>query len=240
MEKAIGYTRVSSQEQVNEGVSLEAQADKIRTYCQLHDYELIGIQSDEGISGKSIKARPGIRAVLEQAEKKAINAVIVFKIDRLARNTIEALEISQLLEKKKVSLHSINEKLDTKSPIGEFFFTLLASLAQMERKQIGERTRNSLRFLRGKSQKYNAYPLYGYRHEGKQLVLVDEEQKVIETVINLTKAGKRVAVICRTLSEKGYRPRCGKNSWHFSVVKKIIADTTARQEINAANMGEVA
>ena len=139
MKKAIGYIRVSHQEQVLEGVSLKAQDRKIQTYCELHDFELVGIEADEGISGKSIKQRAGIQQVLDMVSTNAVDAVIILKIDRLARNTMEALEIAKFLDKKGVSLHSINEKIDTKSATGEFFFTLLASLAQMERKLIGER-----------------------------------------------------------------------------------------------------
>lgn len=236
--RAVGYIRVSHQEQVAEGVSLEAQAEKIHQYCSLHDFNCVAIESDEGISGKSIKARPGIQAVLDRVEKKDVEAVIVLKIDRLARNTMEALEISRFFDKKGASLHSIQERIDTKSATGEFFFTLLASLAQMERKLIGERTRSSLRFLRNSSKRYNAHPLYGYRHEGGRLVQVIEEQKVIKTVLKLNRSGQRVAQICRSLSSMGYSPRCGKEHWHFSVVKKIIEDSPIRQEINAVLMAE--
>jgi len=86
-----GYIRVSTEEQSREGVSLEMQVPKIRAYCDLNDLELTGIVADAGISGKSTKARPGIPAVLELVRGHKVEAEIVYKLDRLARNMIEAL-----------------------------------------------------------------------------------------------------------------------------------------------------
>lgn len=233
MKRAIGYVRVSHQEQVLEGVSLDAQRDKIRMYAELNDFELIGIEADEGISGKSIKARKGIQKVLNRAEKGEIDAIIIFKIDRLARNTAETLQIAEFLDKKGVSLHSISEKLDTKSPVGEFFFTLMASLAQMERKMIGERTRNSLLYLKNTARAYNGVPLYGYKNEGENLIPDEAEQAVVNQVMAMHEKSLRVAEITRRLNKQGHKARNGKE-WYFSAVKKIITDAPLRDRIQCA------
>lgn len=121
MKKAIGYIRVSTTEQAQEGVSLDVQTHKVRQYADLHDLEITEIVSDSGISGKSIKARPGIQKVLETIRKKEVDAVIVYKLDRLARNTIETLEMAELMKKAGVALHSISEALNTETSTGLFF-----------------------------------------------------------------------------------------------------------------------
>ena len=130
MVRSIGYIRVSTQEQAREGISLEMQAHKITQYARLHEMHLIEIIRDEGISAKSIEARPGVLRALDMVSSRQVESVIVFKLDRLARNTRQALEIAELMRKKEVALHSITEKLDTDSAIGEFFFTLMASLCK--------------------------------------------------------------------------------------------------------------
>jgi site-specific DNA recombinase len=137
----IGYIRVSTDEQVREGVSLENQEEKIRDYCKLKDFEIIEIIQDAGISAKNLR-RPGAQRVIGMAQEKIIDAVVVYKLDRMFRSTVDALETTKQFDKWNVSFHSIKEALDTKSAMGKFFFTLTAALAEMEREIIGERTKD--------------------------------------------------------------------------------------------------
>ena len=140
MEKAVAYIRVSTAEQAKEGVSLEVQAKKAAAYADLNDLELVETFADEGISAKSIKGRAGLQAALAALQSGESRHLIVFKLDRLARNTVETLEMAEQMKSWGAVLHSISEKLDTDSAIGKFFFTLIASLAEMERNIIAERT----------------------------------------------------------------------------------------------------
>jgi site-specific DNA recombinase len=143
MIKAIGYIRVSTDEQAKEGISLENQEQKIRDYCKLKDFEILEILQDAGISAKNLR-RPGAQKVIEMAQNKMIDAVVVYKLDRMFRSTVDALETTRLFDKLNVSFHSIEETIYTKSAMGKFFFTLTAALAEMEREIIGERTRDTL------------------------------------------------------------------------------------------------
>jgi site-specific DNA recombinase len=108
MESTIGYIRVSTINQVQEGVSLEAQRRKIEAYCELHDLHLSEIIEDAGLSGKSVNGRPGIQLVIDKVKSRKVDNVVVFKLDRLARNLKEACEISELMQKKGVSKRSIS------------------------------------------------------------------------------------------------------------------------------------
>ena len=143
--KAVGYVRVSTQEQAKGGISLDMQRAKVSSYAALEEMDLIETVADEGISGCTIKARPGIQQVMKMVRAKEVQAIIIYKLDRLSRNTIEALQIARLMDRKGAALHSITEKLDTKSAMGRFFFTLMASIAEMERGLIREIGRASCR-----------------------------------------------------------------------------------------------
>ena len=221
MRKAVGYVRVSTTEQALEGISLDMQRAKIRAYAALEDLDLIKIVADEGISGCTIKGRPGIQKILEMVEKRQVEAVVVFKLDRLARNTIEALEISQLMDRKGAALHSITEKLDTKSAIGRFFFTLMASLAEMERGLISERIKAAMDRKREKSEPCSNNPPYGYRIVNSLLVPDPEEWAVIRRILKLHNCGITAYRITRVLTDEGVLNRRG-NAFDKSQVRNII------------------
>jgi site-specific DNA recombinase len=160
MEIALGYIRGSKDTQE---LTLGMQMAKIKAYCALNDLELAGIYGDPGISAKDIKHRPAIQAVLAMMKAKKVQHVVIFKLDRMFRNTIEALEGANLVNAAGGTLHSITEKLDTKSAIGEFFFTLMAALGQMERKLIGERITSIFADKRSRGEKLGGLVPYGYR-----------------------------------------------------------------------------
>ena len=82
---AIGYVRVSTQEQASEGVSLDAQRDRLTAYCKMNGIKLIDIKADEGISGSTLE-RPGLQAALQMLKRGRANTLLVAKLDRLSRS----------------------------------------------------------------------------------------------------------------------------------------------------------
>ena len=150
-----------------QGVSLENQEQKIRDYCKLKDFEIIEIIQDAGISAKNLR-RPGVQKVLEMAQDKMIDAVVVYKLDRMFRSTVDALETTKQFDKWGVSFHSIEETIDTKSAMGKFFFTLTAALAEMEREIIGERTKDVLQRKKANGEVYGHVPFGFKRFKGKR------------------------------------------------------------------------
>jgi site-specific DNA recombinase len=210
MKQAVGYIRVSTEEQSREGISLEMQAAKIRQYAELNDLTLVEIIEDAGISGKSVKARPGIQAVMEMVKGRKIDAVICYKLDRLARNTIECLEMAKLMDKAEVALHSISEKLDTQSALGRFFFALTASLAEMERNLISERTSAALAQKRANGMKTGGHCPYGFRADTEGQLTPDQaEQKIISRMRQMRAAGQSHQKIADSLANKGIYTRKG-------------------------------
>ena len=92
MKKAIGYIRVSTEQQADEGISLPAQRAKITAWCALNDYELITIYEDAGISGKTVIKRPQLQAALSEMKKGM--ALVVYSLSILARSTKNCIEIA--------------------------------------------------------------------------------------------------------------------------------------------------
>lgn len=190
-------------------MSLDLQRTKITAYVALEGMELVDIISDEGISGCTVKGRPGVQAVLQMVHDKRVDAIVIYKLDRLARNTVEALDISQLMDTKGVALHSITERLDTKSALGRFFFTLMASLAAMERELIAERIRAAMQRKRERGES-NGNPPYGFLACDGMLIPNKEEQAVIARIRGLRSAGNTIHEIVAILDGEGVRNRRGQ------------------------------
>ena len=219
MTKAIGYVRVSSQDQVQGGVSLDNQKAKIKAYCELKNFKLTGIIEDAGISAKDLN-RPGVQKVLDMARKKKIDHVVILKLDRLFRSTIDALETTKKFDKWGVSFHSIHETLDTQSAMGKFFFTLTAGLAEMERGIIGERTSAVLQHKKSKNEVYGEIP-YGFRRKGKKLYYDKSEQRTLELARSLWEGGNNYSAISRQLNDRNIRTKKG-GCWYPQTVKNIV------------------
>ena len=216
MESTIGYIRVSTLIQAEVGISLEAQRRKIESYCDLHDLHLSEIVEDAGLSGKSVNGRPGIQLVIDKVKSRKVDNVVVFKLDRLARNLKEACEISELMQKKGVSLHSISEKIDTGSATGKLFYHILSAMNEWERGEwergvISERTVTALSLKKSKGERISRFAPYGYKFNGDNIVKIDIEQEVIQIVKNKANKGFTIKSIINYLSENGYSNRNGNN-----------------------------
>ncbi len=227
---AIGYTRVSTLDQAQEGISLSAQKAKIEAYAALHGLELHDVLSDEGISGKALKLRPAASQLVQMVKKGTVTSIVIFKLDRLFRNTREALEFADLCRKKKVALHSITEKLDTDSAMGTFFLTMLAALGQLERQQTGERTQVALAHKRLQGEKTGGRVPFGFdayvERDGtrnvRKLKVNHAEQSVINTMLEWRSQGKSLRCIAHLLMRRGIATKEGRPIWRVGVIGRIL------------------
>ena len=223
MKKAIGYIRVSTEQQADEGVSLAAQRAKITAWCALNDYELVAIYEDAGISGKTVSKRPQLQAALSEMKKGM--ALVVYSLSRLARSTKNCIEIADELKATGSDLVSLTEKIDTSSAMGEFFFTLIAALGQMERKVIGERTKAALAHKKANGEKYAPVP-FGYAEVNKRLEVVKHEADLVAEIFSKRASGETLQSIALALNEKGVIGKQG-GKWYASSVSCILKRAAA-------------
>lgn len=220
--KAILYIRVSTAKQVKEGDSLEMQENKLRKYAELKGFDEIEVITDAGLSGKNDN-REGYQKVMEAIKEKKTNAVIVYSLSRFARNTMDTLNAINLMTKKRVAFHSLTENIDTTSPMGNFFITVMAGLAELERKQIGERTKAVLQTKRDKGERVGQIP-FGKKLDKKTGKLVDHktEQRAIEIVKELHKNGLSYAKIADELEQRNLFNKSGRANWNKTQVFRIL------------------
>jgi site-specific DNA recombinase len=143
----VAYVRVSTDEQVVSGLGLAAQQERLRAYVTAHGGELMRLYRDEGYSGTlTASKRPGLGQLLADAERlPAGTTILVLRLDRLARHTLEALTIEAELRRRGLRLASVCEQLDAGTPAGRAMIQMLASFAELESGLIGERTFAAMR-----------------------------------------------------------------------------------------------
>jgi DNA invertase Pin-like site-specific DNA recombinase len=141
-ELAILYARVSTQLQVNDGVSLDVQERQLQQAAELAGFTNIELVREEGRSGKSISGRPALTETLKRLDKGEANVLFVTRIDRLARSTQDFLSIVDRANKNGWRLVMLDLNLDTSSYQGRFVVTIMSALAEMERGIIAERQKD--------------------------------------------------------------------------------------------------
>lgn len=209
---AIGYIRISKRNQDYDGVSLEVQSEGIKAYCKFKGFNLVAIYGDPFLSGKNIKDRPGINAVLTIADRKKIDAIVVYKLDRFMRNTIELLDTCAFLEDRGVTFCSVNEEINTKNAIGKFFLTVLGALGQMEREQISERTKAAMGLKRDRKERISLRAPYGFKIvKGSKMLHRDYREKAAyERHLELRELKVPYELHGRVMRAEGFINRCGK------------------------------
>lgn len=187
--EAIGYVRVSTEDQAREGVSLEAQREQVRAFCKARRWELVEVFADEGVSGKTLD-RPGLQAALGAVGEGRAKVLVVTKLDRLSRSVRDILElVEEQFAHNGASLVSIADNLDATNAMGKFVLTILAGLAQMERELISERTRSALAHVKGTGRHLGAIP-YGKKVDAEGRLVPDPEaQKALRRARRLRKRG---------------------------------------------------
>ena len=208
-QQAVGYIRVSTEGQVVDGVSLDAQRAKIEAWALLNDYTLTAVHVDAGISGKSALNRPGLQAAL--ADCRQGSALVVYSLSRLARSTKDTIEISDRLAKSGADLVSLSEKIDTTSAAGKMIFRLLAVMAEFERDQISERTTAALQFKKSRGEKTGGAVPFGrdLADDGVTLTENAAEQSVIQQARELKASGLSLRKIAVELQRRGFVSRAG-------------------------------
>lgn len=220
---AIGYIRVSTEGQVEDGVSLDAQRAKLAAWATLHDESELIVFQDAGISGSSMVQRPGLQDALDAVcQRKA--TLVVFSLSRLARSTRDTLTISDRLAKAGAELVSLSERIDTPSASGKMVFRMLAVLAEFERDQISERTRAAMAHMRKSRRRISRFAPFGWDFDatGSGLVVNPAEQLVLARVREQRSAGFTLREIASDLDDEGVPTKRGGARWSAKVVRTLL------------------
>jgi site-specific DNA recombinase len=160
------YARVSTQRQAQDGDSLEAQEDRVREFCRSNDYGEPVLYVERGRSGRKAQ-RPELNRLLTDARAGDINLVVVYKIDRIARNIRDFWRIVGELEDAGCRVVSLREQIDTKTPQGRMMLGLIAGIAEMEAESIRTRSKDAAARKRERGSRNGGPAPYGYQRDGK-------------------------------------------------------------------------
>lgn len=190
--KAVGYIRVSTEEQAKEGVSLDAQEARIKAFCEAKGWNLLRIYRDEGVSGKDLN-RSGIQGLLHDLKGDGVDVVVTVKLDRLTRSI---RDLGELIEElfNGVSLASVEESLDSSTAGGRMVINLLGTVAQWERETVSERTKAALDYKANQGEWSGRIP-YGFKIVDKALTEDPAQMKAIESMKRMHRRGQSVRKI---------------------------------------------
>ena len=223
MKKACVYTRVSTTEQANEGYSIEEQDRMCRAAIESKGWEYVGTYSDPGISGRTMD-RPGLQSMINAMKTREVEAVVIYKLDRLSRKQRDTMTIIEdIILKNDIALVSLNETLDTTTPWGRAMIGILSSFNQMESENIQMRTAMGRQAKATTGGYAGGKPPIGYKAVNGQLVVVPEEAEIVRKVFELRKQGGTLKGIAQALNQMGYRTKKGGEFLH-SAVQNILAN----------------
>jgi len=245
--RVVVYARVSTQEQANEGTSLEHQNEQLTKYCEAQGWEIVGQYVDPGHTGKDDN-RPGLKRLLNDTKLGLFSKVVVYKLDRLSRNLRLLLELEEKLKHFDVGLHSVKEAIDTSKAIGRTVFQVLGLVGEWEREAIIERT-TSGRLQRYREGKWaGGKPAYGYSYdkETKKLTIKKSEARVVRRIFELYVSGKSLSNIANVLNEDKVKAR-GNNGkgWRATSVRNVLLNPAYKgllivnRHEHIANIGKV-
>lgn len=224
MDKAVCYIRVSTEEQAREGVSLEAQEERLRAYCKMGGLEIVEMIREEGVSAtKPLRERPGGEILTRLINTGKANSVVALKLDRLFRNAEDALQQTREWDKKGVTLHLVDmggQALNTQSAMGRFFLNVMAGFAELERNLIAERTATALNHKKKNLEAYSPTPL-GFERIEDTLRKDKGEWEIVDYIFQLREEGLSYWKIAEDLNNRGIPGKRG-GKWYAGTVRYII------------------
>jgi len=202
----IGYARVSTNEQANSGLGLDAQRAAIQAEIDRRGWTLVEMVEDAGVSAKTLE-RPGIAHALQLLKGGAAGTLLVAKLDRATRSTIDAAKLLERAQREGWALVALDLGLDPTTPNGELIATIMAAVAQWERRAIGTRTKDALAAKRAQGVRL-----------GRPSVLPTE---VTERIVAAHQAGASWSAIARELDAEGVPTAHGGARWYPATVRKV-------------------
>jgi len=221
------YVRVSTEEQAEEGFSIKAQEQKLRSYAKIKEWPVYDIYIDPGISGKNIRDRPDLNRLIGDIKKGRVKNVLVYKIDRLTRSIADLMSLIDLFNEYDCAFNSLTESIDTQSATGRMFIKIIGIFAEFERESISERTK--LGFERKAKEGLSVCTWsasYGYdRKKGEKVQTVNEKEAVIVREVFDMFVNRHMSYleIARKLNDRHIPSKTG-SVWYAVSIKDMLTN----------------
>lgn len=217
------YVRVSTDDQRDNGYSIDSQLRMIKEYCEKNEYDIVDVYNDAGHSGKDL-LRPDMQRLLKDIKSHKLEKLIAIKVDRLTRNNYDGFWLLNYCEEHDVKIELILEPYDVSTANGEMIFGMNLVFGQRERKEIGARTKRAMEEMAMERVHPSKAP-YGYikNKETGHLEIEPIEAEVIKDIFNLCKQGNSVRGIATIMKDTNRYLKTGK--WKSDRVYKILTNS---------------